>query len=116
MRKPSGAEQREWLSAILQRLDNIIIKWNPRFVISNQPDTVEKADSILNKLIKARDMFADIVFPRSDSRVVIYHENVLQQLEIMEDKKLMMSYVGDCSLSLAAEQLLVAATEWQKLN
>lgn len=99
---------------IIARLDQLILNWNPRFVVSDETKVL--SEEMLCDLKIARETLNMMFLPREDARVMIYYEVIANQLIKLEDTGIMSSYSGDVLLQPAIEKLLDAVNGWEALR
>lgn len=111
---PNGLEQKQMRDDLIMRLDQVIIGWNPKFLQAD--GTSSLSDTILGNLQCSREKIADMIFPRSDTRLRIYYDSIDAELKKLENAVMTASYAGDVFLAPAAQKIFDFVCEWEKLH
>ncbi|MDE7089217.1 MAG: hypothetical protein K2O54_03775 [Prevotella sp.] len=112
---PSGAEQANMRQDIINRLEKVILNWNPKFASSCDEAKV-LSDSLLSDLRAACDTLSRLFLPRTSMIVVDYYEILTNQLDCLEDNNIMSEFKGENDITNAVEKISEIARAWEELK
>lgn len=112
---PSGEEQANMRKEVINRLEKVILNWNPKFASSCDEAKI-LSDSLLHELRTACDTLSMMFLPKTSMIVVDYYDILLKQLTRLEDKKIMSEFKGENDITMAVKKISEIVQELEKLK
>ncbi len=111
---PTYKEQQEMKAVIIKELDGIINRWNPRFVIKTQKNTMDKSEELLQKIKNANETISHLFFPRCNSELRTCYDNIMKAIQEINDN--VRRSFSDVRLEYAVDKLCSEINTWQNIK